>query len=1154
MRTTWVRPRVLLFNPECRRREGASRRGDARRWTREPVRLRDISLPVPAPGSVGEVMKRPKSRLLRGGVTLKRSFFELDHTRRARRGSRTSVNAIERLTEAMATTKPHMASQREVCFPREPAQNPTASPPTPGRQPRANPRATAEHDDFPDQPVQDLAAMRRERQTALKETADLRRELNGGAGPLNPKRVVEIHEQLDAKMAAAAQRKAAMLAQEKERKRERNAARLSAAAARVANQRDEKYKKIAGKVAGKEARREDLKDRSRGQRANIARRFDRPNPDTSWNNVIGNRRGSLAQGPRQGALSTHGNRRVSAGSETHSCDLDETSSRWSESDSCISAASEISLGLKRSVRNDDTAVPYNAAANGWNDRTAVLAATVSDCPTPVDVNEKAAARVAALRAAAEARWNMVNTTVEEAKREYAPTPPVNHRLGFTDSPENACMMSKENSPPTPIHSVTRKDEHTGEHERVWDSSAGRRSRRSSEEFTFSPPAYVEPPTLANLSALMSSRRSSGSMSSTPVGMSLTHMTHGSTPAVSTPSEELHSARSIRESAVKVLDSPEATRAMELSETLLSRLEEEFELMESIQAQARAAGGVDADPIDSWLAKAGEAGAKGIAESRELKIQLASSHLTYLDVESETDDDDDEDDDGATSSPAGTTWANASMEARRDEDSPAALASLGAEDIRSARGGISWLSPLRVSGSGSGLANESPPDGNRTADSVPTALFRDEASPFVNRDESKAKPAAVTAVAGTKGDETICTETGEREEERRAAAAARVLEDELTAAAAVEAAAEEAARAAEARAAAAEEEAAKLAKEVADARARARAARAREEAELRAKAEAEAEAAKVAASVQSAMDDEMLWKAQFTPRGTPCDEDIVVSQAKKRSPKKKKDSPVKKDGSPVKKDGSPVKKDGSPVKKDSPKRHGTLADVRQRRRAQREATAVDRAVDLHSRLRELESQLEASRKVSAVNLAENDGARDESWLDDDSKTEKKAEAVEAEPNAVCLPNDDRDETDNPWLAPPSPESNGDTGTRGSKGSRMGAMAAEMEPLDSDAEVEATSSLRDVAIESEGTMRSNGPPCVETAAADAERRARLEREEAQELRRLLRKQEERRRRRRRRLERRGEKVADFLPLFAVAAVLGGAGKLIGGALFGRKLGRR
>ena len=1053
------------------------------------------------------------------------------------------MNAIERFTEAMATTKPHMASQREVCFPREPAQNPLAPPPTPGRQPRANPRATAEHDDFPDQPVQDLAAMRRERQTALKETADLRRELNGGAGPLNPKRVVEIHEQLDAKMAAAAQRKAAMLEQEKERKRERNAARLSAAAARVANQRDEKYRKIAGKVAGKEARREDLKDRSRGQRANIARRFDRPNPDTSWNNVIGNRRSSLAQGPRQGALSTHGNRRVSAGSETHSCDLDDTSSRWSESDSCISAASEISL-VKRSIRNDDTAVPYNAAANGWNDRTAVLAATVSDCPTPVDVNEKAAARVAALRAAAEARWNMVNTTVEEAKREYAPTPPVNHRLGFTDSLENAYMMSKENSPPTPIHYVTHKDEHTGEHERVWDSSQGQQSRRSSEEFTFSPPAYVEPPTLANLSALMSSRRSSGSMSSTPVGMSLTHMTHGSTPAVGTPSE-LHSARSIRESAVKVLDSPEATRAMELSETLLLRLEEEFELMESIQAQA--AGGVDADPIDSWLAKAGEAGAKGIAESRELKIQLASSHLTYLDVESETEEDEDETDDGATSSPVGTTWANASMEARRDEDSPAALASLGAEEIRSARGGISWLSPLRSSGSGSGLANESPPDGNRTADSVPTALFRDEASPFVNRDESKAKPTAVTAVAGTKGDETICTENGEREEERRAAAAARVLKDELTAAAAVEAAAEEAARAAESRAAAAEEEAAKLAKEVADARARARAARAREEAELRAKAEAEAEAAKVAASVQSAMDDEMLWKAQFTPRGTPCDEDIVVSQTKKRSPKKKKDSPVKKDS-------SPVKKDGSPVKKDSPKRHGTLADVRQRRRAQREATAVDRAVDLHSRLRELESQLEASRKVSAVNLAENDGARDESWLDDDSKTDAKAEAVEAEPNAVCLPNDDRDDGDNPWLAPPSPESNGDTGTRGSKGSRMGAMAAEMEPLDSDAEVEATSSLRDVAAESEGTMRSNGPPCVETAPADAERRARLEREEAQELRRLLRKQEERRRRRRRRLERRGEKVADFLPLFAVAAVLGGAGKLIGGALFGRKLGRR
>lgn len=29
----------------------------------------------------------------------------------------------------MATTKPHMASQREVCFPREPAQNLLAPPP-----------------------------------------------------------------------------------------------------------------------------------------------------------------------------------------------------------------------------------------------------------------------------------------------------------------------------------------------------------------------------------------------------------------------------------------------------------------------------------------------------------------------------------------------------------------------------------------------------------------------------------------------------------------------------------------------------------------------------------------------------------------------------------------------------------------------------------------------------------------------------------------------------------------------------------------------------------------------------------------------------------------------------------------------------------------
>jgi len=71
MRTTWVRPRVLLFNPECRRREGASRRGDARRWTREPVRLRDISLPVPAPGSVGGGDEAAKKSLV-----TRRSNFE----------------------------------------------------------------------------------------------------------------------------------------------------------------------------------------------------------------------------------------------------------------------------------------------------------------------------------------------------------------------------------------------------------------------------------------------------------------------------------------------------------------------------------------------------------------------------------------------------------------------------------------------------------------------------------------------------------------------------------------------------------------------------------------------------------------------------------------------------------------------------------------------------------------------------------------------------------------------------------------------------------------------------------------------------------------------------------------------------------------------
>ena len=214
--------------------------------------------------------------------------------------------------------------------------------------------------------------MRQERQTALKETAELRRELNGGAGPLGPARLAEIHAQLDAKMAAATRRKEEMLRQEKRRKREANAARLSAAAARVANQREEKHRKIAGKVAGKEARREDLKDRSRGNRANIARRFDRPtNPDDAsrTDGAVGVRAIRIADDARAPHWKP---RRVG---EHRDVDLDDPDHDASESaHSCprfesdvdaASVASEISLS-----NGDGSAPPLSAHAPPRRLRTA----------------------------------------------------------------------------------------------------------------------------------------------------------------------------------------------------------------------------------------------------------------------------------------------------------------------------------------------------------------------------------------------------------------------------------------------------------------------------------------------------------------------------------------------------------------------------------------------------------------------------------------------------------------------------------------------------------------------------------------------------------------------------------------------------------------
>ena len=913
--------------------------------------------------------------------------------------------------------------------------------------------------------------MRQERQTALKETAELRRELNGGGGPLGPARLAEIHAQLDAKMAAATRRKEEMLRREKRRKREENAARLSAAAARVANQREEKHAKIAVKVAGKDARREDLKDRSRGRRANIARRFDEPtHPDAI--------RTADAHAPRSKPRRVGAHpRRIDpddpddASESAHSCPR-------SESDvDAASVASEISLSndgdgyghgygsvaplsARRAPRATrlrtapHVAVPYNPRGTylttqgtptptprtneherrlkaGWNDRVAVLDRTVADAPARIDEVEKSNARIAALRAAAEARWNAVNTTAEAARREYGtPAGPTGRVQGVRgDENKGTSFDDKgsfdENAPPTP----------PGFEPSTSASSKGLRSslddadsRRSSEEFTFSPPPAPAAASLANLSALMSSARSSSSSSMKPFA---------STPTPNGVSSDGFDDASIRESAMKVLDSPEAAAAAALSEELLARLEEESALMESLTESGDDGTGTAAsfvDPIDSWLAKAQRAGAKGVAESRELRLALASSRTHRDDYNdkggTETEEETEEEDGPGPGSPAWTVWANASMEARRDENSPLGFAAFS--DVNVARGGVSWLSPISTT-TRAGIGED-----RRTADSVPTALFRDE-----EREPADEEPADEESAAAA-------VETVERENARasiddspeRRAAAAKLLEDELEAASAIEAAAGQAARAAEARAERAEEEAAKLAKEVADARARARAARAREEAEVRARAREEAEAARVAASVQSAVDDDTLWRGRF---GTSGGSGAKGAGKEERSPAKKERSPAKKEKSPGKKERSPAKEERSPGKEErSPaKEEPRLLAVRRLRRAARADKGPDKGTesdlrayetDLRVRLGELESRLEATRRMQGVDLGENDGARDESWLEDAGKRSANDAGKKAKGGGVDSREDDsREDEDesNPWFAPPSPDA---------EGSRLGAMPA------------------------------------------------------------------------------------------------------------------
>ena len=1091
--------------------------------------------------------------------------------------------------------------------------------------------------------------MRQERQTALKETAELRRELNGGGGPLGPARLAEIRAQLDAKMAAATRRKEEMLRREKRRKREENAARLSAAAARVANQREEKHAKIAVKVAGKDARREDLKDRSRGRRANIARRFDEPtHPDAI--------RTADAHAPRSKPRRVGAHpRRVDpddpddASESAHSCPR-------SESDvDAASVASEISLSndgygygygygsgsvaplsARRAPRATrlrtapHVAVPYNPRGvylttqgtptptptprtneherrrlkAGWNDRVAVLDRTVADAPARIDEVEKSNARIAALRAAAEARWNAVNTTAEAARREYGTPAGLTGRVQGVPGDENKGTSFDddgsfdENAPPTPPgFEPSTSALSKGLRSSLDDAD----SRRSSEEFTFSPPPAPAAASLANLSALMSSARSSSSSSMKPFA---------STPTPIGVSSDGFDDASIRESAMKVLDSPEAAAAAALSEELLARLEEESALMESLTESGDDGMGLSAasfvDPIDSWLAKAQRAGAKGVAESRELRLALASSRTHRDDYNdkggTETEEETEEEDGPGPGSPAWTVWANASMEARRDENSPLGFAAFS--DVNVARGGVSWLSPISTT------TRARICEDRRTADSVPTALFRDEEREPADEEPADEEPAdEEPADEEHEGFETV--ERGNArasidDSPERRAAAAKLLEDELEAASAIEAAAGQAARAAEARAERAEEEAAKLAKEVADARARARAARAREEAEVlaarareeaevRARAREEAEAARVAASVQSAVDDDTLWRGRFGTSGGSGAKGAAKEERspakKERSPAKKEKSPGKKERSPGKKERSPAKEERSPGKKErSPaKEEPRLLAVRRLRRAARADKGPDKGTesdlrasyetDLRVRLGELESRLEATRRMRGVDLGENDGARDESWLEDAGKRSANDAGKKAKGGGVDSREDDsREDEDesNPWFAPPSPDA---------EGSRLGAMPARAPASnagaggsndddddrydryddddddgsrrkassDSPGEHGATSKFAHTRLIEARLPLEEGEVLGSNPSPSAERRGRLEREEARELRELLRRQEERRRRRRRRLERRGEKVADFLPLFAAAALLGGAGKLVRGVFFGKKPGR-
>ena len=332
-------------------------------------------------------------------------------------------------------------------------------------------------------------------------------------------------------------------------------------------------------------------------------------------------------------------------------------------------------------------------------------------------------------------------------------------------------------------------------------------------------------------------------------------------------------------------------------------------------------------------------------------------------------------------------------------------------------------------------------------------------------------------------------------------------------------------------------------------------------------------------MQSAVDDDTLWRGRF---GTSGGSGAKGAAKKERSPAKKERSPAKKERSPGKKERSPAKEERRGARGGeepgeereepgeegeepgeeggAPAARGATAQTRREGRRRRSNRIGPRARDGPTRPpRGARVAARGDQTNAGVDLGENDGARDESWLEDARARSEPAGKRKGVDDFNDDDNDEAEDESNPWFAPPSPDA---------EGSRLGAMPAAPNlrtttttqlaggsrrvPTDgneSDTGTQVTSALRELEareLEEREVLGSN--------PQSAERRRRLEREEARELRELLRRQEERRRRRRRRLERRGEKVADFLPLFAAAALLGGAGRLVRGVFFGKKPGRR